>query len=75
MTHASVELIRAMAGEAPPVAFDPKLSARLACGPAAYGLILWARVGINNAYEPTGVVTCPACLVRMDAAMEGTVLP
>lgn len=74
MTHASVELIRAMLGEAP--AF---LTSRMEKGdwnrPCRQigGEAVFAVNG-GSSSEHTPIVTCPRCLVAMDAAREGRAL-
>ncbi len=66
MTHASIELIRAMAGT-----WDPSTDWESFCGaPWAFGQFAWAA---PEGREPEP--TCARCLIAMDAAREGVVLP
>ncbi len=80
MTHASVELVEAMLGVAPaPSVGFGKGDLILACTrtlavPGHYHHLVVACSGwpeYGNACEDTEVVTCPACLVAIDAALEG----
>ncbi len=78
MIHASKELIRAIAGEAPSpglYAADQANACDSRMASSARVVIAFMTSGRNGAVEDKDTVTCPACLVRMDAAMEGTVLP
>lgn len=80
MTHASVELIGAIAGVAPA---DGTGLGR-ACGARVLGAIAvyaWCYDGVGGPDTPllqkredNRDVTCPRCLVAMDAAREGRVL-
>lgn len=80
MIHASVELVEAMLGVAPAASSEQQSPnwSWPACG-APNGSIenaLWATEGYascpgSGAHEEKGTVDCPACLVAMDAALEG----
>lgn len=83
MTHASVELVEAMAGVAPRLVADANGPV---CDPVcgawgpdvtqnytipAFG---WGSRGIGAIPTRADAVTCPRCQVAMDAAREGRVL-
>ncbi len=70
MTHASVELVEAIRGVAPPKGVKSTLGA--SCGAdASMSTVVLAYLGART-HADNGAVTCPACLVAIDAAMEAS---
>ncbi len=76
MTHASVELVEAVAGVGGSRAGNYR---QAPCGfnNVGAGMMVFAWVGGNDTWEcdeDVREVTCPRCLVAMDAAREGMIL-
>ena len=67
--HASKELVGAMRGVAPQIAYDRGASEVQACS-GRRGDVVWSHAGINGTIEGKGVVDCPDCLRLMRAATD-----
>lgn len=79
MTHASIELVEAMAGTAPAAGLfsadmAPACGGRLRFNAHTARVVVAFVSGFAGSLEDRETVLCERCLVAMDAAREGRVL-